>query len=219
MVDVTPAGITPGAASDGSVVHASDAALGNLSRSHDERAIARLQSALLAYDATKTYDIGDIVFEGGFNWRNIVAIAVPEAFDDAKWRFIDNGLGIIIVSYDLDPPTDGEFFVVSGGDTSGDVSETDAQAPAAGNVTIFQMTLQVATNTLGTTTSWVMRKNGADGNGLITVGAGLTGTFQDLTNSDDMVTGDLMAYEYREGGGAGGLTLVGSGAGTSRHPA
>ena len=218
MVDVTPAGITPGSASDGSVVHASDAALGNLSRSHNEREISRLQGAILDYDATKTYNVGDIVREQGLNWRNFIAIAVPEVFDIANWQFIDNGLGLLLVAYNTDTAASLEFYVVSGGDSTGDPQEADAQAPAAGNFTTFQYTIVVQTNSLGTTTTWAFRKNGADGNGVITVGAGLTGTFQDLTNLDDMVLGDLICYQYREGGGGGALTIVGSSCGTSRTP-
>ncbi len=218
MVDVTPAGITPGAASDGSVVHASDAALGNLSRSHDERDISRLQSSILDYDATKTYNIGDIIREAGLNWRNLIAIAVPEVFDSAKWQFIDNGLGIVFVAYNTDTAVDNEFFVVNGGDSTGDADEDDAQAPVAGDFTLFQYTIQVQTNTLGTTTTWAFRKNGADGNGVITVGAGLTGVFQDTVNQDDLVVGDLVCYQYREGGGGGALTIFGTSCGTVRTP-
>ena len=67
MADVTPAGITAGDANDESVVHASDADVGDLSRSHKERDISRLQSAFLTYDATKTYNVGDETAIGGNN--------------------------------------------------------------------------------------------------------------------------------------------------------
>lgn len=217
MVNVTPAGITPGSASDGSVVHASDAALGNLSRSHDEREISRLQSAILAYDAAKTYEVGDLVRESGFNWICVTQITVPEAFDDSKWNFVDNGLGVVFVAYDLDAPLSGEFFVVMGGDSAGDTTEGDTQSPVAGEFSLLFFTIQVQTNTRPDPTEFAFRKNGADSVGLITVGAGLTGVFQDLTNTEDLVLGDLINYQYRElVSVTGGMTMYGSSCATRR---
>lgn len=217
-MSVTPAGITPGSANDESVVHASDADLGDLSRSHTERDISRLQAAFLAYDATKTYNIGDVVRETGLNFICVTAIAVPEAFDVSKWNFIDVGLGIIFVAYNTDIAGNNQFYVVNGGSPTGTGTEANAQAPVAGSFRLSFYTVQILTNTLGTATQWKFRKNSADGNGLITIGAGLTGVFQDLTNVDDMVLGDLINYQIVEGGGAGALTIVGSSCATSRTP-
>lgn len=216
MVDKTPAGITPGTANRGSVVHASDASLGNLSRSHTEEGISRLQSAMNVYSASLTYEVGDIVKEGAFFLRCITQITVPEAFDETKWELIDNGLGVFLVSYDLDSPDDNEFFVMNGGATSGDVTEADATAPSPGTFTTFQYTLNVTANSRGVVTNWQTRVNGADANGSITIPAGLTGVFQDLTNFDDHVVGDLICYQYDEPGGGGGLTLNGSSCGVRR---
>ncbi len=210
MVDVTPAGITPGSASDGSVVHASDAALGNLSRSHDEREISRLQSAIRPYDATKTYEVNDVT---SFNQQAqicITQITVPEAFDPAKWAVSSSGRGILMISYNTDAATDLEFYAVSGGSPAGQTTETNAQAPMPAPLSTFDYAVQVSANTLGSTTLWVFRVNGVDGNGSIAIGAGLTGFFEDLTNFDDLLAGDLINYQVQEGGGAGGITLVGS---------
>ncbi len=210
MVDVTPAGITAGAASDGSVVHASDAALGNLSRAHDERDISRLQSAINVYDAAKTYEVNDVVSFNNQAQICITQITVPEAFDPTKWNVSSSGRGILMISYDTDLAGDLEFFALSGGSPIGQATETNAQAPMPAPLTIFDISLQVSANGLATATTWVLRVNGADGNSTITVGAGLTGFFEDLTNFDDLVAGDLVCYQYREGGGVGSLTLVGS---------
>jgi len=89
MADKTPVQITSGNANDDSVVHASDATLGDLSRSHAERDISRLQGAAPAYSASKTYNIGDLVTQANVTFRNITAIATPEAFTPAKWKDID----------------------------------------------------------------------------------------------------------------------------------
>lgn len=209
MVSVTPAGITPGAASDGSVVHASDAALGNLSRAHDERDISRLQSAILPYDATKTYLVGDIATEGNLNWVCDVAVPVPEAFDIGNWKLISDAFAVLIQSYETDVAVDGTFYAVQGG-TIGHATEADAQAPFPLAITLRLFTLSVISNTLVNPFTWVVRKNGADGNGIITIGTGLTGTFQDTVNVDSFVSGDLVDYVYREGGGTGAATLIGS---------
>lgn len=85
MVNTTPAGITPGSANRGSVVHASDASLSNLSRSHTEEGISRLQSAINTYSASLTYDVGDLSLESGIDYRCNTQITVPEAFDVSKW--------------------------------------------------------------------------------------------------------------------------------------
>lgn len=91
MVDKVPGDITPGTASRGSKVHATQAD-NSLSRSHDEEAISRLQSAMNNYSASLTYGLGDLIKEspGGLvpdntPFINITAIATPEAFDPAKW--------------------------------------------------------------------------------------------------------------------------------------
>lgn len=210
MVSVTPAGITPGAASEGSVVHASDAALGNLSRAHDERAISRLQSAIRPYNAALTYEVNDVTSFNNQAQICITQITVPEAFDPTKWVVSSSGRGILMISYSTDVAVSNEFFPVSGGAPIGQSTEIDAQAPMPAPLTIFDISLQVSANTLGTTTTWIIRINGADGNGTLAIGAGLTGYFEDLTNFDDLVAGDLVCYQLREGGGTGALTLVGS---------
>ncbi len=91
MVDKLPFQITPGTANDDSVVHASDADVSDLSRSHTERDISRLQSSMPEYSASKTYAVGDMQSEQKIMWRCVIAITVPEAFDQGKWvRVGDN---------------------------------------------------------------------------------------------------------------------------------
>lgn len=90
MADKTPVQITAGNANDDSVVHASDADVSDLSRSHKERDISRLQSSSLAYSPSKTYAIGDLVTFNNFVYRNITAIGTPESFDNTKWQGVDS---------------------------------------------------------------------------------------------------------------------------------
>ncbi len=90
MADKLPKDITAGTPNDNSVVHASDADVSDLSRSHNERDISRLQGTALAYDAAKTYNVFDLVTESNITYRNIIAIAVPEVFDPSKWKSVED---------------------------------------------------------------------------------------------------------------------------------
>jgi hypothetical protein len=87
LVDKVPSEIVSGAASDNSVVHATEQPLG-LSRSHDERGISRLQGTAPSYSASKTYALNDLVTQGDMVFRNIIAITVPEAFNASKWQAV-----------------------------------------------------------------------------------------------------------------------------------
>ena len=100
MADKLPFQITPGTPNDNSVVHASDADVSDLSRSHDERDISRLQGTAPTYDSSKTYNVNDLVFfdsgvpMGEQVFINKTAIVTPEAFNISKWRmFIIDILG------------------------------------------------------------------------------------------------------------------------------
>lgn len=59
---------------------------------------------------------------------------------------------------------------------------------AAGTISL--LTLIVSANTYSISKTVVLRINGADGNSSITVGAGVTGQFQDAINSDAIAAGD-----------------------------
>lgn len=68
-----------------------------------------------------------------------------------------------------------------------------------------------------------VRVNGADGNGVISVGAGLTGFFSDTSNTDTVAIGDTANYSIFLGGGGGNFTssymgcdLVGTTAGKTQ---
>lgn len=210
MVNVTPAGITPGAASDSSVVHASDGALGNLSRSHNERDISRLQAAILSFSASKTYNVGDIVTNASLNWVCDVAVAVPGPFSIGNFRLITDAFAVLLQSYNTTAAGNNQFFSIIGSD-NGNATEVNRQAPIPfGPIIFLRFTLTVSINNLVNPAVWFFRKNSADGNSNITIPAGITGTFQDLTNQDTMAVADLVSYQYRETGGAGAATIVGA---------
>lgn len=70
---------------------------------------------------------------------------------------------------------------------------------------ISRLTISVPTNATTTGSSVRARKNGVDVNGLISIGAGLTGAFQDLVNTDSVAAGDIMTAAILAGA-TGSLT-------------
>ena len=104
MADKLPFQITPGTPNDDSVVHASDADESDLSRSHNERGISRLQGTSPAYSSSKTYNINDIVEESENVYRCTVAIGTPETFDRSKWNLVWETLDVVRVFTEEDLP-------------------------------------------------------------------------------------------------------------------
>lgn len=198
MVDKTPAQLIPGNASRGSVVHASDAGLGDLSRKHAEEDISRLQSAINAYSVTLTYNIGDLVKESGFFWRNITAVVSPEVFDDNKWEFIDNSVSIFVCSYNHTSVGQNNFMPISGNNAVNNSTETRVQSPVATDVLVFNYIVTIQANSRGNPTEWNIRINGVNGNGSILIGGGLTGNFEDVSNTDAVTRGQQVCYQVIE---------------------
>ena len=52
-----------------------------------------------------------------------------------------------------------------------------------------------------------VRKNGADGNGIIQLASNQTGQFEDVTNSDTFVATDEINYSAVTGGSSGALVI------------
>lgn len=104
MADKLPFQITSGTPNDDSVVHASDADNSDLSRSHNERGISRLQGTAPNYSASKTYNVNDIVEENGIVYRNTTSIGTPEAFDRSKWRVVWQTENIVHIFEESDFP-------------------------------------------------------------------------------------------------------------------
>ncbi len=90
MADKLPFQITPGTPNDDSVVHASDADESDLSRSHNERGISRLQGTSPLYSASKTYALNDLVEQFRLVFRCTTAVTVAESFDFGKWEIAGN---------------------------------------------------------------------------------------------------------------------------------
>lgn len=89
MVDKVPGDISPGNASVGSKIHATQAD-NLLSRSHLEEDISRLQSAVQLYSNSRTYEVGDLVRLTNITYECKTAVTVPGIFDINKWRVPNN---------------------------------------------------------------------------------------------------------------------------------
>lgn len=198
MVDKTPAQLISGSASRGSVVHASDNGLGDLSRGHTEEDISRLQSAINAYSVTLTYNIGDMVKESGFYFRCTTAIVTPEVFDINNWELIDNSATMFACSYNHQSVTQNNFMPLAGNNTVNNSTETRVQIPSAEGITLLNYIVTIQANSRPDPTEWNIRINGVNGNGSIIIGGGLTGSFEDLVGQDTVVRGDQLAYQVIE---------------------
>lgn len=78
----------------------------------------------------------------------------------------------------------------------------------ATSVTLKNLFVRVTLNSLDGSTTVQTRKNAANGNLAVTVGAGATGVFEDLTNSDSLADGDDANYQVVTGGTAGTITIL-----------
>lgn len=83
--------------------------------------------------------------------------------------------------------------------------------------TVSNLQAYISTNGRAQATTYRVRKNSANGNGIITVTGSTTGFFEDTTNSDSLVSGDKLGYQSVLGTGFGnvaasiiGLKYIGS---------
>ena len=61
------------------------------------------------------------------------------------------------------------------------------------------MYVRISANTATSSSTFKFRKNAADGNQIITVGAGATGSFEDTSNHDTVAVGDLLGIQVVSG--------------------
>ncbi len=90
-----------------------------------------------------------------------------------------------------------------------DVStEAWCQMVARDSYTLSQLYVRVFSNSITTTVVVRSRKNGADGNQIISIPSTTTGTFTDTENTDSLVDGDLFCTESYAPNAIGTLTIV-----------
>ena len=85
-------------------------------------------------------------------------------------------------------------------------TEVNRQFIARDSYTLNNLFVRVTANTVTASTTVRSRVNTADGNQSVSIPAGATGTFQDTSNSDALVDGDL--FNYQAVAGATGTTIT-----------
>lgn len=90
---------------------------------------------------------------------------------------------------------DVRYWVIDGKISSFSAAEAATQMPVQANGTARNMLLRIPSNTLNDSSVWRHRVNGGDGNLVITVAGWATGTFEDLVNSDALITTDSWNWE------------------------
>jgi len=107
-------------------------------------------------------------------------------------------------------------------------SDTDHLVPIA--LDLNNLSVNVASNSSTSTTTWQLRINGVDGNQSVAYGSGVTGVLQDTSNTDSISANDLVNYKcsgqnanikvsgtsiFATPAGGGGSEAVASATGTS----
>lgn len=102
--------------------------------------------------------------------------------------------------------TSDAFIGISG--TWGQASaETNAKLGLGYSCVASRARFQINSNTETNTTSFKVRKNGADGNQTVSVLTTVTGLAEDTTHTDSFVSGDDINYRFASNGGSGAIVL------------
>jgi len=98
---------------------------------------------------------------------------------------------------------------LQGGDTDGSLGTSIPELnqvifPLPGVIDLMTFALGLNTNDqIITITTFLGGSGGADGNQIITIGAGLTGVFQDVTNNDVLGVNAEVCYNHNKPAGVG----------------
>ena len=87
-------------------------------------------------------------------------------------------------------------------------TEADCQITARKSANISRLGIRVNSNGRSTTTTLRVRKNGANGNNVVSVAGGATGYFEDTTNTDTVSSGDTFCFSLVTGTGTGSFFLT-----------
>jgi len=89
------------------------------------------------------------------------------------------------------------------GGGQGNATETLKQLKFKSAGTAKNLFAYVETNSRSTTSTIRLRKNAANGNGVLSIGAGTTGYFEDTSNTDSIAVDDLVNFSSTVGTGSG----------------
>lgn len=111
------------------------------------------------------------------------------------------------------------FFYSVSGKSAGDATEAPCKQVVRAGYTADNMFVEVDFNSRTTAVTVTLRKNGADATNTLSVGAGLTGLFEDTAHSDTFASGDTINFVDTLGTGSGsyraqshGVTATATGA-------
>lgn len=91
--------------------------------------------------------------------------------------------------------------------TAATTTESFSQLAVRSTYTIKRLYAYVSSNARTTTTTIRTRKSAANGAQSISIGSSATGVFEDTTNTDSFVSGNLLAIQYVTGSGTQSLVL------------
>lgn len=113
-----------------------------------------------------------------------------------------SGVGLLSISFNA---SDLFFPIVTGAALNTNTTESNSQLQHGFGVTTSRLRTFVTANAMTGVTTFRTRKNGADGNQVLTIGASTTGSFEDTTNNDVFTATDTIDYVQR-GGTSGSIT-------------
>jgi hypothetical protein len=93
------------------------------------------------------------------------------------------------------------YIPIATGDTGSSSTEADRQITCRVAGTFSKLYIRITTNSLTGSSTFKSRKNGANGNQSISIGAGVTGEFYDDANTDSVVDGDTFSGQFVVGAG------------------
>lgn len=97
--------------------------------------------------------------------------------------------------------------IPTGGTTNS--TESVAQETEQYSATYKNFGVRINSNSRSTTTTGRFRKNGANGNQTVSIGSSATGWFEDTTNTDSVVAGNLTNFQLTTGTGTSAMTIMG----------
>lgn len=98
------------------------------------------------------------------------------------------------------------YFVINGVNNNSSTTESDAQALGRTSYTLNNLKTFINTNGINEASTLRTRKNGANGNLSVSITGLTVGAFEDVANSDTVISTDLINFQFI--GGATGTTLL-----------
>jgi hypothetical protein len=94
------------------------------------------------------------------------------------------------------------------GEPNGTLNESNEKTKdEADSLTLSNLFVYVAANTLNGASPFYVRKNAANGSQSVSIGAAATGSFEDATDTDSLVAGDVFNYQISSGGTSGNIQV------------